>query len=124
MAGQLSGVVAEWLEKEFGGRYQAITKELVVGVASSRVIENDPERVALVIMNLSANTVYLNIGSAASVGQGIILVPTGGGFTSVMRNDFVLQTYEYNAIASGAGSACYSVEVRRYSKHSVEPDNA
>ena len=79
-----------------------------VGVTDVVILKNNPRRLALIIINLSANTVYVRPGSnAASATAGIVLISGGGSLTMDPISDFNLASLEWHAIASGAASSIY-----------------
>lgn len=111
---QLNGIAAEWCAREYGGRFQATETPGTVGTTSARLVQNNPERVNLLVINLSVNTVYLRPISPATAAAGIVLAPNGGSFSTNMMDDLVLPSYAYHAIASGAASDVLVIEVVRY----------
>jgi len=87
------------------------TTNLSIGVADLIIAQNSPRRVALVIINLSANVVYVKPGSPATTTSGIRLAPAGGSVSLNFKSDFHLPALEWHAIASGAASAIYITSV-------------
>jgi hypothetical protein len=112
----LTGVAAEWSAREYGGRFQSSDSTPSVGTSVSTIVQNNPERVNLLIINLSANTVYIRPNGVPSATAGIVLAPSGGSFSTNMLEDLVLPSYAYSALATGAASALLVIEVTRYAK--------
>jgi len=81
-----------------------------IGVASLLIARSDPNRLALVVINLSANNVFLRPKQAASVTNGIRINADGGSMSIAMDTDFELSTFDWFAIASAAASAIYVLE--------------
>ena len=61
--------------------YQTLTPyqqlSVSVGIVSTLVVQNNPNRTGLVLVNLSANNISFSLGSEAFVGFGITLTPNG-----------------------------------------------
>lgn len=116
MSGNLTGIVEEWVAKEYGGLFTTDADTLTIGTSPIVIAQSNFERVALILINLSPNVVYAAINGTPSASEGIYLAPSGGNFTSVMRNDLVLQSFEFSAVAPAGNSSLYVVEVTRYAK--------
>jgi len=102
--------VYELLERQYGVKldFEENPVTASVGVTDAVILKNNPRRIALVIINLSANTVYIRPGVlAASATAGIVLIPSGGSVTLNCQEDFHLPALEWHAVASGAASAIY-----------------
>lgn len=112
----LNGVAAEWSAREYGGRFDATDTPAQVGTSSAVLVKNNPERVNLLVINLSVNTVYLRPNNPATTAAAIILAPNGGSFSTNLLEDLVLPSYQYHAVASGAASDVLVIEVARYAK--------
>ena len=82
-----------------------------VGTASVVVLRQDPTRLAAVFVNLSANNIFIKPGGAAATSSGIRLNSNGGSAIFVVEDTFTLAGSEWNAIASGASSDIYILEV-------------
>jgi hypothetical protein len=76
-----------------------------VGVASAQLVASFPSRTSLTIVNDSANTIYLGLGTAAVVGSGIRLNANGGSWTTTAWTGAV------NAIATAASSNATIVDL-------------
>ena len=100
------------LESKLGVRtYHRINRDTAaVGVAVGRVLRNSPNRVAAVLVNLSANTIYLSPDNIPSATHGIRLGPSGGSLILKWDEDFSTVGYEWNALASGAASDIFILE--------------
>jgi len=106
----------EVLDRRWGVRTRPITNRLVssLGTSVTRLIPNDPDRLAWLIVNLSGNTVYLALTRDVSSSKAILLQPSGGSAGMVIDEDFNTVTYEVWGLASAANSAIYTVEVVEY----------
>jgi hypothetical protein len=112
----LNGIAAEFSARFYGGRFESLQRDVTAGVAAANIVQNNPERAALLIINLSVNTVVIRPGGGATLTSGIVLAPSGGSFSTVLLNDLVLPSYSYDAIASAAASELFIVEVNRYAR--------
>jgi len=105
--------LSDLLEKHLGVKaYPRTNPEVAaVGTSAVKVLSNNPNRVALLIANLSANTLYVAPDSEVSSSLGIRLAPNGAQITAQWNEDFALVAYEWFAVASGASSAIYVLEL-------------
>jgi len=105
--------VYELIAKEYGAEVSAEdpADNLSIGVADLIICRNNPRRVALVIINLSVNVVYVKPGSIATTTSGIRLGAAGGSVSLNWQSDLHLPSLEWHAIASGAASAIYMTSV-------------
>ena len=87
-----------------------LTGTTSVGTADVQLVENNPGRTNLTIVNLSSNTVYLSPMSAAPSSSGILLTASGGSLAMNYNDDLVLPTLEWHAIASGSSSNVFVIE--------------
>lgn len=82
-----------------------------VTINVSQLIENNADRVALVIINLGASPVQIGFSDQVSATNGITLFASGGSITFTLRDDFTLQTFPIWAICPLGGSqALYVAE--------------
>jgi len=105
--------LSELLTQQFKVKTRAIANPLVsaVGTSAVRVLSNNPNRLAWIIINLSTNSLYLAFDNTVSTSRGIYVGPNGGYATLVWDEDFDLVGWELYAVASGAGSNIYVVEI-------------
>ena len=87
-----------------------LTGTTSVGTADVQLVENNPGRTNLTIVNLSSATVYLSPMSAASSASGILLTASGGSLAMNYNDDLVLPTLEWHAIASASSSNVFVIE--------------
>lgn len=80
--------------------------------ATDQVIaEYNPSRKYLAVVNLSAATVYLALGTAAVASQGIAISADGGSYEMVKDQNLV--PLDVHAVAAAAGP--YSISVQEIS---------
>jgi hypothetical protein len=103
---------SEYALKEFGFKTRAIENPIVssVGTSAVKVLNNNPDRIGWLIVNMSVNTVYLAHSPDVGAAKGIILTAGGGSASSIVREDGEAVTYEVWTLASGATSAIYVIE--------------
>lgn len=111
---KLPGVVAEYLSKEFGGYFSYATMVASIGTSQSQLLNNDPERVFILVTNLSVNNVVISPAPVVTLTTGQFLSPNGGSTSSNLRDDFVFPSMPLQAIASGASSSVFVLTIRRY----------
>lgn len=119
----ISGVVGEYLARQFGGRFTYTVTRLSVGTTVSTVAKRDPERVFLLIMNTSVNTLKLSLENTVNTNQSIFVAPSGGMVSFNMVEDFIMPTLEFKGLATAGSSYGYLIEVRRYAKLTEEEIN-
>lgn len=84
---------------------------VTMGVAALRIAGNNPMRLGLIVMNLSANSVYIAPSNQVAATRGIWLAPNGGQASLVWDRDMELCTREWWGIATAAGSTIYVIEL-------------
>jgi len=107
------GKLAEWIEKQYGVRTRLVENPLVtsVGTSAVQIARNNPDRFAIIIVNLSTNIIYVAFDSEVSSTKGIRLGANGGSYTLLAEEDLELTAHEIWAIATAADSAIYVAEV-------------
>jgi len=107
------GVLSDLLRARFGIETRESINPIVaaVGVAAVVVIRNHPDRVGFVIVNLSANPVYLAPDGGALATYGIRLDPNGGFLSMIWDEDFELVSHEWWGIAPAGASNIFVSEV-------------
>ncbi len=107
------GVLTDLLSKRLGVKSRPIVNPLVaaVGVAEIPIALAHPDRVSITFVNLSANIIYISPLPGVTAVVGIRLDPNGGWRSLVWDEDFELVSMPWYAIATGAASAFYSLEM-------------
>jgi len=105
--------VYELLARQYGAdvSVEDPTTNLSIGTTDLIIAQNNPRRVAMVVINLSANVLYLKPGNPATTTSGIRLGAAGGSLSVNWTTDLHLPSLEWHAIASGAASAIYITSV-------------
>ncbi len=112
----MPGAVAELIAREIQGTFRVVDRSNVAvpGAApAARVVDNNPDRVSLLIVNAGPVDVEIGFTETLVLGQGIKLVNGGGFFSATWRDDFIAQTTPVFAIAAAAAGPLRIVEVNR-----------
>ncbi len=104
---------SEYLERKFGFRTRTVTNPVTetVNVTATEVLQNNPDRVMWLAINLSANTGYIGFDPQVSDTRGILLSALGGNVNAVIDEDGDLVTEAVYAIAPGGAGTWYFREV-------------
>jgi hypothetical protein len=81
-----------------------------VGVSVVEILSSNPNRVSILIVNLSLNNLYISPQNDVSATKGIYIAPSGGAITLQWDRDFELVSQPFFAIASGAASDVFILE--------------
>lgn len=82
-----------------------------IGLTVGKILSNNPNRVGLTMINLSANTIYIGPENTTSSSEGIFLSANGGSLSFDWRTDMTLIPNQWFAVATGAASSLYILEV-------------
>ena len=114
MPAGLYGAAAEFLRNRYAGELSEDETTVTVGTSFGEVIGSDPDRLGLLIVNLSANTVYVGINNDVSTTNGIRLGATGGSVSFNVTDDGMLLPRTWFGLATGAGSNIYVLTLKRF----------
>lgn len=106
--------LAALLQDRFGTKGIPFTNRLNVasiGTTAVRIFGNDPNRLALIFVNLSANNIFFHLDNTVSLTKGIFCGPNGGGLSYVWDEDFELTSGEQFVIASAVASNYLAYEI-------------
>lgn len=81
-----------------------------VGTTVSIAARNDPGRAAILMVNLSTNTITVRPINLATTAQGIVLGQGGGAVSMNWQDDLIIPTFQWSAIADGASSNFFVLE--------------
>ncbi len=115
MAIKLHPALQEYIERQYGGRFSATPVTVSVGLTASRIVQNNFERVALVLVNLSAGNVYVGLDPTVSPTGGIKLGSNGGLMSLNVKDDLVLVGNSWYAVNDTVVGPLYLVSVVRHS---------
>jgi len=112
----MASALQAFIDSVAGGPCWVKESTASIGVAEGLIVDHNFERMALAIINTSANTLSLKPGKGATTTNGIILNPNGGSLTVNARDDLALVGWEWWGIAGGAASSIIVFEVIRFSR--------
>ena len=106
---------SELVKEMFKGPTQANVNPVTATVLTTAtlILKNNPDRLALLIVNLSANRGHAGFDRQVSTTKGIPIEASGGLITMNWREDGELVTQEIFAINQVAAGTWYIVEVER-----------
>lgn len=99
--------------RRYGGPTRVITSTRSIGTTVSHILRNNPDRVAYRMYNRSANSIDLSFTSDVTVGAGIPLSAGTGVAEADVEVEGELVIQEVHAIANGAASTVFVIEVER-----------
>lgn len=82
-----------------------------VNIAVTRIMPNNPNRLAFVLMNLSGNDIYISPKENVSSTNGIYISPSGGSIVMQWDKDLILPTLSWYATAGADSSSIYILEI-------------
>lgn len=84
-----------------------------IGTTSELVLKNNPDRVFFLVVNLSANVVYVALSKDVSATKGIRLDANGGFVSFSAEEDGEAVASDVYGVATGAASAIYVLEIEK-----------
>ena len=114
MAFGLQGAAAEYLRERYKGELSEDELTASIGTTVTQVVGSDPDRLGLLIMYLSANTVFVGLENNVSATNGIRLGANGGSVAFNIDDDGMIQTRNMFALATGAASSVYVITLSRF----------
>jgi hypothetical protein len=110
----LEGAAAEFLRDRYAGELTERETATIVGTTVSSIVESNPDRLGLLILNLSTDTVFVAIENNPSATNGIRLGANGGSVAFNVTDDGMIQTRAMFALSTGAASSVYVLELTRF----------
>ena len=92
--------------------HAANPEETDIDTTAKIILKQSPNRVGFVMVNLSANVMFVAPAADVSSSKGIRLAANGGSLTTIWREDFHLPALEWSAIADVNNSTLYTLEIR------------
>jgi len=104
--------VKDLIESEWGIHTAQYTNRLVNECDNTvtKLADGNPDRLALLVINLSANVIHVYFDNTVSSAKGIYLTANGGSFSLNWRDDFILSTLPLYGIAGAANSDVLIIE--------------
>lgn len=94
----------------FGRRTRPYETNPTVTVSITRIVNNNPNRVELTMVNLGTQLVYFSTGNGPSATNGYFLVPQGG-VTLLVEEDGEQVAYDWFAVAASGTQQMFVSEV-------------
>lgn len=106
-----AGVYTAW--KEFGTTTHPVENPLVTAVATSatKVLNNNPNRIAIIISVVAANNVYFGLNKNIASGGGMLLTNAMPPMTLTVKDYGEIVTAEWWGIADVGATNVYVTEV-------------
>lgn len=103
--------LSKFIEEKFGQKTRSYQNPEITEVETTvtRVLKNNPDRLAYTFINLGANSVYLAWDRQVADDRGILIASGGGSITLSADEDGELVGYELFGIADTANAACFVV---------------
>ena len=100
------GKLDDLIQRELGVAITHSFNPLVssVGLTVVKILNNNPDRIALTIVNTSINAIYLLPEPEVSATRGIVLAPSGDSISLNWKEDYHLVGAAWFAVAAGANS--------------------
>ena len=84
-----------------------------VGTAATKILNNNPDRIFWLAINLSVNKGYVGWDAAVSSTKGIPIAPSGGYVSCSLEEDGELTIHEVYAVLENAAGTFYTIEIER-----------
>lgn len=112
MARELFKSVQEVLQERYGLRVTSRESpdDYEVDNAIELIVPMNPRRMSLIMINLSANNVWVAPDTYVGADHGIQLVPNGGTFILNYREDLTLASHAWYGFAAADNSDFYWLE--------------
>jgi len=82
-----------------------------VGTSVTRILRADPDRVAVILLNLGGNDLYISPDEAPSATRGIYVGANGGSVVMLWNEDLILVGNEWFGVAPGGTTQIFTVEL-------------
>ena len=104
------GRLQEYLAGRFGFEITSREHQDTLGALALQIVQNNPNRVQVIIMNLSVNNVYIGFTSQVGITNGILLAANGGQVGFMAPDDGDLPGRAIYAIAAAGAPVVYTIE--------------
>lgn len=109
-----NSAVVEYLRSLYKGDFAEVDGQVTVETVATRIVKSDPEAVALTLVNLGVNDIFLTPSNLPSSTNGILIAGNGGSVSMQVPDDYTLPSKEWYGIAPDGATALYYVRVKRY----------
>jgi len=91
-----------------------VIKERIVEVKATeitKIVDNSPDRLVLLMMNIGKNDAYVMMKESVEVGKGLKLLSGGGLMSMNVKDDYELTKMPFYGIAEGGDTTFYVLEI-------------
>ena len=106
--------LSELIEREYGVKtsYRINPLNDECDIAVTPLLASNPKRISFLILNLSANNMFVTPDSRPSAARGILLAANGGSLTLNYRDDFETATLSWSGSAAANNSDVFIIETQ------------
>src|SRR5256885_15484596 len=90
--------------RKYGGAVRPQSSIAVVGTTQGRILQNNPRRVAIVLVNRSSFDITADFLQPVVAGSGFLIAANGGSVEMDVNDDGEVVAWEVFAVSGGAGS--------------------
>lgn len=103
------GAALDYTEKTLGGQLLEQETNPSISTTPVVVVSNNPDRVALAVVNLGAGNVFMALNNTPSASVGLLLGASGGSVTLNLRDDLTLPSRQWSAVCPSGGPSILEV---------------
>tara|TARA_R110000824_G_scaffold137591_1_gene301760 strand:- start:456 stop:791 length:336 start_codon:yes stop_codon:yes gene_type:complete len=105
--------IQDLLNEDIGANAAPVEDALLstIATASGQLLTPNPNRLAFIFVNLSGVDVYLRPHGTVTASNGILLAPLGGSLTVRWRDDFMMPSEDWYALAASGTANFYLVSL-------------
>lgn len=105
--------LADLLRDQFGVKTRPRVNPVVsqVETVATKLADNNPNRLALIVINLGTTAMYIGLDSEVSAEKGIYVGANGGSLALIWNEDFDMVAWEWFAVAITSANKVYVIEV-------------
>ena len=107
------GGALDFSARTLGGLVNSVETFLTMTTTAAQIVNNNGDRVGLLIMNTGSPQVFISLSNSPSSTQGILLAGLGGFFSINVRDDFTLTQRSWSGIAATGTPSLYVLEIIR-----------
>lgn len=108
----MSITLSELLEGLYGVKTTSRVNPYIstVSTTPTRLLANNPNRVSFIVVNMSANSLYISPTADVAATKGIFIASNGGYAIFTWDRDFELVSQEWWCVGSDVGTTLYTLE--------------
>ena len=109
----MSGALKALIDKEFGVPTRPVPNPVTntVDATAVQLFMANPNRLGFLVVNLSANQLFIHFEPTVSSTLGILLSASGGHVAMIYKEDFHMVGYPWWCVGGGVGTDFYSLEI-------------